>query len=93
MHKVVITGVGIISVLGNTVDAVSSSLYNGQSGIIVDDQRVELGFNCPLTGVIKDFDPKARLTRKQKKNITYPATQAKHRKSAEKGKRGPTIEK
>ena len=76
MHKVVITGVGIISVLGNTVDAVSSSLYNGQSGIIVDDQRVELGFNCPLTGVIKDFDPKARLTRKQKKTMTDHAIQA-----------------
>ncbi len=73
MHRVAITGVGIISALGNTPDAVSQSLYAGRSGIIVDDERVKLGFNSPLTGIIRDFDPAERLNRKQRKSMTEHA--------------------
>ncbi|MBI9080482.1 MAG: beta-ketoacyl-[acyl-carrier-protein] synthase family protein [Pseudodesulfovibrio sp.] len=76
MYKVAITGIGIISVLGNTVDTVSSSLYKGQSGIVIDEDRVELGFESPLTGIINDFDPATRLSRKQRKTMTYHAIQA-----------------
>ncbi len=76
MYHVAITGIGIISVLGNNVDQVSSALRAGQSGIGVDEKRITLGFESPLTGIIKNFDPKTRLSRKQHKTMTEHATQA-----------------
>jgi len=76
MHEVAITGIGIVSVLGSSAESVSTALYNGQSGIITDDERIELGFESPLTGAIKNFDPKIKLTRKQRKTMTDHAIQA-----------------
>lgn len=70
MHEAVITGIGIISVLGNNADDVSKALYEGRSGIVVDEERIELGFESPLTGIIRDFDPKTYLKRKQRKPMS-----------------------
>ncbi len=41
----------------------------GTSGITVDPRRRELGFRSPLTGVIRGFDPRARLDRKARKSM------------------------
>jgi 3-oxoacyl-[acyl-carrier-protein] synthase I len=68
--RVVVTGMGIISCLGNDLDSVSKSLQNGYAGYEVDPARVELGFRCPITGVIKDFDPKNYLDRKKRKTMS-----------------------
>lgn len=76
MHRVAITGIGIISVLGNTVDTVSPALYAGKSGIVLDEERTSLGFASSLTGSINNFDPTARLSRKQRKSMTEHAIQA-----------------
>lgn len=79
--RVVITGVGIISCLGNNIDTVSKSLQNGTPGYEVDEERIKLGFRCPITGVIKDFDEKNYLDRKKRKTMAlstlwaYAATQ------------------
>jgi len=70
MHEVVITGIGIISVLGNNVDDASKALYAGRSGIVVDQERVALGFDSPLTGMIRDFDARKYLKRKQRKTMS-----------------------
>ena len=43
-HRVVITGMGIYSCLGTTLDEVRDSLYNGKSGIVFDPERKEMGF-------------------------------------------------
>ena len=48
-HRVVITGMGIYSCLGNTLDEVRDSLYNGKSGIIFDPERKAMGFRSALT--------------------------------------------
>lgn len=69
MNRVAITGIGIVSALGNTVDSVSQALYRGQSGIYVDEERSRLGFSSPLTGEIKEFNPKIWLNRKQLKTM------------------------
>ena len=49
MKRVVITGMGIWSCLGTTLDEVRDSLYAGKSGIILDPVRKELGFRSGLT--------------------------------------------
>lgn len=52
MTRVVITGMGIYSVLGRNLDDVKDSLYNGRSGIIFDPLRKEMGFRSALTGMV-----------------------------------------
>lgn len=68
MHRVAITGVGIVSCLGNDLKSVGSALREGRSGIVVDPQRIELGFRSPLTGQIHNFDH-SLLSRKQRKSM------------------------
>lgn len=69
-NRVVITGMGLISCLGNNIDDVSSSLQNGIPGYGIDNERVELGFRSPLTGIIKNFEPKDYLDRKRRKTMS-----------------------
>lgn len=76
MYKVAITGIGAVSVLGSSLDAISTSLRTGRSGIVIDEKRTELGFESSLTGLIEDFNPKDWLTRKQRKTMPDFAVQA-----------------
>lgn len=69
MNRIAITGIGIISTLGNDTDTVSKALYTGKSGITVDPERQALGFSSPLTGAIRDFAPLPDLGRKQRKTM------------------------
>lgn len=57
-REAAITGLGIISCIGSNLEDVVCSLQEGRSGITVDKERVRVGFRSPLTGNIKDFDPK-----------------------------------
>ncbi len=76
MHRVAITGIGIVSCLGCDVKTVALALRNGESGIVIDEERIGLGFRSPLTGAVKDFDPKAVLSRKQRKTMPDFAVQS-----------------
>jgi 3-oxoacyl-[acyl-carrier-protein] synthase-1 len=67
--RVVVTGMGIISCLGNDLNSVSKSLKEGYAGYEIDPERIALGFRCPITGVIKNFDPKDYLDRKKRKTM------------------------
>jgi 3-oxoacyl-(acyl-carrier-protein) synthase len=69
LRRVAITGMGIVSCLGVTVEAVTESLRLGKSGIVFDPERSALGFHSPLTGAIPDFSPTHPLTRKQRKTM------------------------
>ncbi len=69
MHRVAITGVGIISCLGNDRETVGRALRQGKSGIVFDPERQALGFRSPLTGVIRDFEPSRHLSKKQRKTM------------------------
>ncbi|MDD4650572.1 MAG: beta-ketoacyl-[acyl-carrier-protein] synthase family protein [Desulfoplanes sp.] len=69
MNRVAITGIGIISSLGNDTNTVSQALRRGKSGITIDPERTKRGFASPLTGAIKDFEPKKWLSRKQLKTM------------------------
>ncbi len=76
MYKVAITGIGAVSVLGSDLESIADGLKNGRSGIEVDEERIRLGFESPLSGVIKDFNPKKWLGRKQRKTMPDFAVQA-----------------
>jgi len=69
-----ITGIGIISCLGTNLEDVISSLQNGKSGIIFDQERKEKGFKSGLTSVINDFSPaKWGFNRKTLRTMCEPA--------------------
>ena len=65
-NRVVITGMGIYSTLGENLKEVKDSLFEGKSGIGIDEERIELGFMSPLTGVIKKPNLKGVLSRRQR---------------------------
>ena len=52
MKKVVVTGIGIKSCIGNTYDEVLLSLKNGSSGISFNDVYSEMGFRSCVSGSI-----------------------------------------
>lgn len=69
MRRVVITGMGIYSCIGENLEQVKTSLYNGTSGIGFDQERQEFGYRSCLTGVIKEPDLKNILSRRQRISI------------------------
>lgn len=66
MNRVVITGLGIYSCLGQNLEAVSEALYRGKSGIGIDSVRKEVGFRSALTGILPKPDLKTLLSRRQR---------------------------
>ncbi len=52
MKRVVITGIGIISSIGNNVKEVQNSLLNGKSGIVFADDYKEMNFRSHIKGDI-----------------------------------------
>ncbi len=52
IRRVVVTGMGIISCIGNDVNTVLASLKAGKSGITKDDVYAEMGFRSQVSGKI-----------------------------------------
>jgi 3-oxoacyl-[acyl-carrier-protein] synthase-1 len=50
MRRVVVTGMGIVSSIGNSTDEVLGALREGRSGIVKADKYAELGFRCQVHG-------------------------------------------
>ena len=50
MRRVVVTGMGVISSIGNSTQEVLSSLREGRSGLVRADKYAELGFRCQVHG-------------------------------------------
>lgn len=66
MRRVVVTGMGIVSSIGNTTQEVLASLREGKSGIVRADKYAELGFRCQVHGEPK-LDWEAQVPRKPKR--------------------------
>ncbi|MBQ0123576.1 MAG: beta-ketoacyl-[acyl-carrier-protein] synthase family protein [Bacteroidales bacterium] len=62
-RRVVITGMGIWSCLGTSLEEVKESLYNGKSGIIFEPERKEMGFQSGLTAFVKKPELKGIVDR------------------------------
>ncbi|MGR9101138.1 MAG: beta-ketoacyl synthase N-terminal-like domain-containing protein, partial [Gammaproteobacteria bacterium] len=57
MRRVVVTGMGIVSPIGNNCGEVVDSLKTGRSGIVFSEEYKELGFRSHVHGPIKiDLD-------------------------------------
>ncbi len=67
--RVVITGMGIYSCIGTSLEEVKESLYQGKSGIGIDLERKEFGFQSALTGIVPKPDLKSMLSRRQRMSI------------------------
>ena len=50
MRRVVVTGMGVISSIGNTLDEVTTSLRNATPGIVFAEDYAELGFRSQVKG-------------------------------------------
>ncbi|MHC1691234.1 MAG: beta-ketoacyl synthase [Bacteroidales bacterium] len=80
MARVVITGMGIYSCIGQNLDDVLISLKEGKSGIGVDMSREEMGFRSFLTGILpkpdlsKLLDRRKRISMSQEAAYSYIAT-------------------
>ena len=64
MRRVVITGIGIYSCIGNNAEEVTRSLYDGRSGIGIEAERTEYGYRSPLTGIVAQPQLKGVLDRR-----------------------------
>jgi 3-oxoacyl-[acyl-carrier-protein] synthase-1 len=64
MREVVITGIGIISSLGNNISEVTNSLRNLKSGISKNIINKELGLRSHVSGSIQNLEPKELIDRK-----------------------------
>ncbi|WP_420862929.1 beta-ketoacyl-ACP synthase I [Algirhabdus cladophorae] len=53
MRRVVITGLGIVSPIGNNADEVTASLKAGTSGVVASETMAEHGFRSQIAGTLK----------------------------------------
>ncbi len=75
-RRVVITGMGIWSCLGTNIDEVRESLYNGKSGIGIDEHRKEYGYRSPLTGIVEKPQLKKLIDRHTRAGLPEEAEYA-----------------
>lgn len=66
MNRVVITGIGIYSTIGKNLTEVKESLLKGRSGIVLDKERKEYGFQSGLTGKLERPQLKGILDRRSR---------------------------
>jgi len=64
MKRVVITGLGIVSSLGNNKQEVKDSLFEGKSGISFKQEYADRGMRSHVAGDIKNLDIEALIDRK-----------------------------
>ncbi|MBN8919759.1 MAG: beta-ketoacyl-ACP synthase I, partial [Rhizobiales bacterium] len=63
MRRVVVTGMGIVSSIGNNTQEVLAALREAKSGIVRADKYAELGFRCQVHGA-PTLDPEQAVDRR-----------------------------
>lgn len=76
MKRVVITGMGIWSCLGTSIEEVKDSLYNGKSGIGIEEERLKYGYQSALTGIVKKPVLKGLIDRHLRRGMSEEAEYA-----------------
>jgi beta-ketoacyl-acyl-carrier-protein synthase II len=71
--RVVITGLGVISVLGPTVDEFWNGLLAGKSGIRKITQFDASSFPCQIAGEIPEFNPEDYMDRRDARRVSKNA--------------------
>jgi 3-oxoacyl-[acyl-carrier-protein] synthase II len=68
-RRVVVTGLGCISPVGNTVDAAWNQLLAGQSGIGMITKFDAEAFSCKIAGEVKGFDLETYISAKEARTM------------------------
>lgn len=76
MRRVVVTGMGIWSCIGQDLQTVIESLKTGRSGIVFDPKRIEYGLQSGLVGNVPRPDLKPLLPRKFRATMSEDAEYA-----------------
>jgi 3-oxoacyl-[acyl-carrier-protein] synthase-1 len=76
MKRVVVTGMGIWSCIGQDLQTVTESLRQGRSGIGVRPERKQLGYHSLLTGIVPRPDLKPLLDRRLRNALSEEAEYA-----------------
>lgn len=76
MARVVITGMGIWSCLGTSLEEVKDSLFNGKSGIGIEAVRLDYGYQSALTGIVKKPELKGLIDRHLRRGLSEEAEYA-----------------
>jgi 3-oxoacyl-[acyl-carrier-protein] synthase-1 len=66
MRRVAVTGMGIVSSIGNTTQEVTASLREAKSGIVRAEEYAERGFRCQVHGAV-DLDWEPMVPRKPRR--------------------------
>ena len=72
----VVTGIGIWSCLGTNLEDVKTSLYEGRSGIGVEQERITYGYQSALTGIVEKPVLKGLLHRRLRVGLSEEAEYA-----------------
>ena len=75
-QRVVITGMGIWSCLGQTLDDVRQALYDGKSGIVFSQERKDMGYRSGLFTYVPMPDLKKKISRTQRQFMPEEAMYA-----------------
>mmetsp|Transcript_32908 Transcript_32908/g.49673 ORF Transcript_32908/g.49673 Transcript_32908/m.49673 type:complete len:476 (+) Transcript_32908:170-1597(+) len=77
LKRVVVTGMGIVSCLGNTLEDVTASLHEAKSGITFSEECQELGIKSQIRGIpaLNDADFKELIP---KSSLRFCGTNAKY---------------
>ena len=67
MRRVVVTGLGIVSCIGNNKAEVLDSLLNTKSGIVFSEEYKKYNFRSQVIGTIKNLNLDEHIDRKQKR--------------------------
>ena len=67
MRRVVVTGLGIVSCIGNNKVEVLDSLLNTKSGIVFSEEHKKYNFRSQVVGSIKNLNLDEHIDRKQKR--------------------------
>lgn len=68
-RRVVITGIGAITPVGNTATATWDALVAGRSGITAVTQFDATPYDSQVAGEVKDFNPEPRIPRKEARRM------------------------
>ncbi|MDR0598732.1 MAG: beta-ketoacyl-ACP synthase II [Treponema sp.] len=64
MRKVVVTGMGVVSPIGNSLEAFAASLKEGKSGVSRITRFDTADFDVKIAGEVRDFDPARWIDKK-----------------------------
>lgn len=68
-RRVVVTGMGMLSPVGNTVESSWKALLEGQSGIVNIEHFDATNFSTRFAGLVKDFDCEEYMSKKEARKM------------------------